>query len=860
MIPFIEKLQAYAGAEVHFDAIHKRAYSVDASIYEIEPIGIAIPKTKEALIQLVKIARDYGIPVIARGAGTGITGGCIGKGLIIDTSKYLNKILSINYEEEYAICEPGVVQDSLNQALAAQGYRLGPDTSTGDRATIGGMLANNSAGARSLYYGEMVDHVEAVELVLASGEVLRFQPVDEAVWEKKREQKDAEGRIYREVFRICEEYRQDIEKHFPKIPRRVSGYNLDKLLKPGPLNICQLIAGSEGSLGIATEIKVRICKKPKLTGICIVHFEDMVQGMHTIHDMLLHDPIALEMIDNKIIEMARLSPAVKNKLGWLSGHPRMVFVAEFAGNSLEEVAQKLTLFEADMKKKGIGYALISLTDPIQMNYVWEVRKSGLGLLLSKRTYSRAIAFIEDLSIGPAQLPSFMEKFQDYLKSLDKDAGIYGHVGPGCMHVRPYIDLRKKEELYVMEKMMEDVSDLILQHGGAMSGEHGDGLIRSWLNKKMFGERVYQAFVELKAAFDPDNRMNPGKVVHGQPLLENLRLNPDTKQVNISTFLDFSRQGGFELSADLCNGNGLCRKKTGTMCPSFQASGDEYDTTRARAQALRGVIHGQISLNGFANEEVYDVLDLCLECKGCKTECPSQVDMAKMKAEFLYHYQKKHGYSLRSRLFGHIGHINELASPFAGLFNRLVSSRLSKRLLNWIGISPQRPFPALARERFSQWMSTQAVQDSGRGEVVLYNDTYNEFNVPEIGQAACKVLNALGYKVIVPPWKCCGRPLISKGLLEEAKDKAIKVIQTLYPYAERGLKIVGLEPSCILTLKDDFEDLLQKHWPEGIEKAAVVVKACMTFDEFLHSHLEKGQLPLFFKAAGAKSAFTWSLPS
>lgn len=834
-------LQKNTDAEVHFDPIHKKVYSVDASIYEIEPLGIVLPKSKEDIFKIVKIAKDYGIPLTARGAATGITGGCLGEGLIIDTSKYLNKILTINYEEEYAIFQPGVVQDQLNKELNKRGYRLGPDTSTGDRATLGGMMANNSAGARSLRFGKMVDHVEALQMVLSSGEVLYFEAADEQTWKNKCLQNDAEGGIYREIERIRDQYREEIIHRFPHIPRHVSGYNFDELLKPGPFNICKLITGSEGTLGIATEMRVRICKKPVNMGLCIIHFNDISQGMFTIPDMLAHNPLSLEMIDKQIIERGRQSPSMRGRLDWLEENPEMIFVAEFDGNTKEETQQKLLAFQKNMREKKIGYVQVIVTDPVRMNYVWDLRKAGLGLLLSKRTYSRAIAFIEDISIGPKELPPFMEKFINYLKSVGKEAGIYGHVGSGCMHIRPFIDLRSQDERKLMQKIMEDVSDLVLQHKGAMSGEHGDGIVRSWLNQKMFGDKLYQGFVELKAAFDPDNRMNPGKIVHPAPFLENLRHSPST---TIPTFLDFSREGGLELAADLCNGNGLCRKSEKVMCPSFQATQDEYDTTRARAQALRSVMNGQLPSEDFTSHALYDVLDLCLECKGCKTECPSQVDMAKMKAEFLYQYQEKHGYSLRNRLFGHIGRINAISSPFSGAFNAIGKNKLFKSWLSWLGITPHRTLPALAKQRFSQWFQKQPKLAKNKGTVVLFNDTFMEFNSPQIGQSAVKILRALDYEVIVPSWNCCGRPLISKGFLKDARAKAIRLIEILHPFAENGIPIVGLEPSCILTIKDDFLDLIGDQMDK--KKVKTVCDACLTLDEFLASHLDRGQLPLRFK--------------
>lgn len=833
------QLRKCVRGEIHFDPMHRRVYSVDASIYEVEPIGIVIPQDKQALIDTVAVTRDFNIPIIARGAATGITGGCLGTGLIVDTSKYLNRILSIDYENEYAICEPGVVQDRLNEALSAQGYRLGPDTSTGNRATLGGMLANNAAGARSLYYGSMIDHVIATELILASGDQLRFEPLRETEFQEKCTRNNIEGHIYREVNRIRSSYKHEIEMHFPKIPRRVSGYNLNTLIQPDSINLSKLIVGSEGSLGIATEIKVKISRKPKKLGLCVIHFENPFEGMRAIETILQFHPIALEMIDHRIIEMAMKSPSTRGKLNWLQGIPQAVFVAEFSEESSQHLEQKLQDFSKEMKRLQIGFAHTILIDPIQMSHVWDVRKSGLGLLLSKRSYSRAIGFLEDLSLSPHELAPFMEKFCAYLKSKGKEAGIYGHVGAGCMHVRPYIDLRQADETHLLKTMMEEVSSMVLEHGGALSGEHGDGLIRSWLNKKMFGERLYQAFIELKAAFDPENLMNPGKVVHGLPVLKNLRIDPETITAPIQPFLDFSKEGGLALSADLCNGNGMCRKSEKLMCPSFQASGDEFHTTRARAQALRAVMNGKMPIQDFTSEGMHDVLDLCLQCKGCKTECPSEVDMAKMKTEFLHHYHKAHGSSWRDRIFASIGKVQHYGSFFPSLFNSVSSSSISKMILHRLGISSERTMPQLASKRFSKQWDLQNHHQTGKTPVVLFNDTFTEFNQPEIGISAAKVLEALGYAVIVPEWTCCGRPAISKGFLPQAKKMAAHLVATLLPYAEARIPIIGLEPSCLLTIKDDFQGLLGYSHTD----LQSVIQVATTFDEFIAQRIVDGKLPL-----------------
>ncbi len=817
--------------EVRDDDISKAVYSVDASIYEIAPLAVAVPKSRAELLTAIEIARHYSVPVIPRGAATGIAGGCIGSGLVIDTSKYLNKILEVNYDDEYAICEPGVVQSQLNAALAPHDYRLGPDTSTGNRATLGGMLANNAAGSRSLKYGRMSDHILETELVLYSGEILTFAALDNAALQRKQAQNDREGAIYREVNAILSEYGEDIRSHIPNIPRRASGYNLNELLPPNPLNISKVIAGSEGSLGIATSIRVKICRRLQLTGLCLIHCSSLREAFSLVTEILKWHPIALEMIDHKIITAGRSLPLSLQRIGWLEGDPQAVLVAEFEEGSPEKLKIRLKDFSEEMTEKHYGYSVKTLTSHNAMADVWAIREAGLGLLLSKRSYSRAIAFLEDIAVGPEHLAPFMSEFLDLLARHGKEAGCYGHVGAGCMHVRPYIDLRNPEEIETIYSLMNETSDLLLRYHGAVSGEHGDGLVRSWLNEKMFGKRVYEAFTRLKKAFDPAMLMNPGKVIATQGVTEHLRMSPAVKQIHLNTQFDFSRQGGFNLAVDLCNGNGLCRKREGLMCPSFQAYGDEFHSTRARAQSLREIVNGKLPIDALTSKELYHVLEYCLECKGCKTECPSQVDMAKMKAEFLYHYQERWGYSLRSRLFGHIATMNKLMSPIARVFNVVGNNWLSRQVLSAIGIAPERPLPPLAHQRFSQSVGQSFHGCHAADSIVLFIDTYTEFNHPEIGMSALQVLQAMGWKVIIPPWQCCGRPLISKGMLTQAKAQASKLIDHLRPYIDRNLPIVGLEPSCILTIKDDYPDLV----PSDI--ATKLAELCVPIDVFLANHLD-----------------------
>lgn len=818
-----QALRDRVNGEVRFDPVARRIYSVDASIFEVVPTAVVVPKDLISLINAVRIAGEHQIPCIARGAGTGIAGGAVGEGLIIDTSKYLKRILEINTEENYVLCEPGVVQNQLNDALAPLGYRLGPDTSTGDRATVGGMLGTNAAGAHALRFGTMADHVLAVDLILSEGESVPITALNDSEIEKLLAKDSRLSRIVKDLLRIRDSYRQEIEERFPCTPRRVSGYNIDRLIAPGPLNLPALLCGAEGSLGIVAHLKLRIVRKPSHTGLCILHFDDVMKAMEPVPDLLPFDPYALELIDDKIITAGRQSLSLRNRLSWLKGSPKALVIAEFDGDSEQELSHKLRAFHDFASSQTSSYDQSFITDEATMASVWELRKAGLGLLLSKRSYSRAIGFLEDVAVAPEKLAEFMKAFNEILLSKGKDASFYGHLGDGVVHVRPYIDLSSQSEHELMLSLMEKVTDLLVKNRGSLSGEHGDGFIRSWLNERLFGSKIYQAFREIKTAFDPHGLMNPGKIVHVPGPWPSQRLDPNVQQAKIDTFLNFAPEGGFNLAVDMCNGNAKCRSKTGLMCPSFQASDDEYHSTRARAQILRSIINGKVSPEELSGQGLYDVLDLCLQCKGCKKECPSQVDMAKMKSEFLYHYNKKHGIPLRSYVFGYVDKLNRWMQPLAPLFNRMMGMGFSKQLLSWIGITPERSLPLLARKPLSRLWKHHTAKES---DLILFNDCFTEHHQPEIGLAAQKLFTALGHHPSLCSRTCCGRPLISKGLLPQARAYAKRLLDRLYPFVEKGLPIIGLEPSCILTIKDDYASLIDD------DRTAAVADACMSSETFL----------------------------
>lgn len=804
---FSKKITESIEGEARFDDLSRTVFSSDASIYEVTPLGVVFPKTTADIETVAKLAFEESIPLIPRGAATGITGGCLGTGLIIDLSKYLNKIIQLDPDKKVAICQPGAIQDSLNKLATPYGLRLGPDTSTGNRATLGGMLANNAAGAHSLRYSCMADHVEEVKLILAGGKSLEAAPISLERWEQLA-QNDL---IYGTCWQLRHSLHQDISQAFPTIPRRVSGYNFPALLDDKYFNLCRLIAGSEGTLGIATEITVQLSPQIVLPQLCLIEFNSLLEAFRWSPQLLKYDPIALEVLDDTIMIAGKSAPAFKNGLKWLKSIPKAMLILEFEGHGAADQAHAVA--------RQFPKNSFVLSTPRDMHELWDLRKAGLGLLMSKRSYSRAIAFLEDIAVPPAQLAGFMEEFLQLLSSENKTAGVYGHAGAGCMHIRPYMDLRNEDDRLLMKKLMLATTDLLIKHQGVLSGEHGDGLVRSWLNEKLFGPKIYQGFVQFKEAFDPRHLMNPHKIVEGPPLFEHLRTHPEKK---IETFLDFSRDGGIDLAVDMCNGNGACRKREGVMCPSFQATGDENDTTRARANVLRTVMLGKNPIGDIASQGVQDILDLCISCKGCKKECPSQVDMAKLKAESLYHYHKAHGTPLRSRIFGNIGKLFSWGATFPKLSNSIANSFIGKKILSLLGVADTRPLPQIAPETFEDWAKRQDPPSNGNEKVVLFNDTFTNFTHPEIGKAAYLLLKSLGFEVIVPPWNCCGRTAISKGLLPEAKNMALTLVATLKKYS--GLPLVFLEPSCWSALVDDYHDLIKEAIP-----------SVFTLEEFLLEH-------------------------
>ena len=847
----VEELERQVEGEVRFDKMTRVLYGTDASIYQIEPIGVVIPRTAEDVVAVVETANRYDVPVLPRGGGTSLAGQTVGHAIVIDFSKYMRNVLEINAQEGWARTQPGIILDELNHHLEPHGMLFAPDPSTSNRGNVGGALGNNSCGAHSLVWGKTVDNVVDLDVILSSGDAAHFGPLDGEQLEAKMRLEGREGEIYRRLLAIGEANREEILARYPKIQRRVSGYNLDELVGGG-FNMARFVVGSEGTLVTVTEAKLRIVPSPKMKALVVLHFNELLESMEATVAALEVEPAAVEHIGSMILRQARSNLEYSRAMDFIEGDPDSILAVELVGESEAELESKMDRLEERMRRDGLGYAARRLTKSQDQANVWAVRKAGLGLMMNVPGDAKPLPFVEDTAVAPEALPQFIRRFDQIVRDHGTTAGYYGHASVGCLHIRPLIDLKGQEGVDRMVSIADQISDLVLEFGGSMSGEHGDGLVRSVWNEKMFGSRLYAAFRDVKQAFDPKGIMNPGKIVDAPPMTENLRIGPAYRTRELETGFAFSEEGSFAGAIEMCNGQGACRKVLGgTMCPSFMATRDEEHSTRGRANALRAAMSGALPPDSLTGKRLHDVLDLCLECKGCKAECPSNVDMAKLKYEFLDMYHRSNGHSLRDRFFGNIGPLSKWGSFFAPLSNWAMSTGALRDLLqSQVGIDGRRSLPEFASQSLVQWFKARGGSQAtaARGDVVLFADTFTNYNYPHLGQAAVKVLEGLGYRVLLPSVTCCGRPMLSKGMLDKAKRNARINVDRLYPYVERGIKLVGLEPSCILSFADDYVDLLG-----GDPKARAIAKSTMLIEEFVLYAQAEGSL-LEFRNPPAKLLF------
>ena len=834
----VEDLGKLVKGEVRFDPMTRALYSTDASIYQVEPIGVVLPRSEEDVIAVVETAAGHGVPVLPRGGGTSLAGQAVGRAVVLDFSKYMRSVLEIDAEQGWVRTEPGIILDELNQHLAPHGVQFAPDPSTSNRGNVGGALGNNSCGAHSILWGKTVDNVAELEVVLSDGSRTRLGPLTREGVEARSRAEGLEGGIYRRLIDIGEADREEILARYPRIQRRVSGYNLDELIGDDGFDSARFVIGSEGTLVTITQAKLKVVPLPRFKGLAVLHFRDVNESMEATVAALELEPAAVELVDEMIVKQAQSNLAYSRMMDFVEGEPGALLLAEFYGDSQAEVESKLDGIERRMAAGGLGYAVRRMTDPAQQDRVWAVRKAGLGLMMNVTGDAKPLPFVEDTAVAPEHLPEYVRRFDEIVRDHGTTAGYYGHASVGCLHIRPLIDLKQGEDIGRMESISEAVSDLVLEFGGAMSGEHGDGLVRSVWNEKMFGPRIYDAFRSVKAAFDPHGIMNPGKIVDSPPMTNDLRYTPDYRPLQLRTGLGYSAEGSFAGAVEMCNGQGACRKVTsGTMCPSYMVTRDEEHSTRGRANALRAALSGALPVDSLTSRRLYDVLDLCLECKGCKAECPSNVDMAKLKYEFLDRYHKANGYPLRNRVFGSIAALSKAGSFMAPLSNWLLESDGGREMLErYAGIDRRRRLPSFSSQTFEQWFRARETTgtEGARGVVVLLPDTFTNYNHPELGRAAVKVLERLGYSVVVPATVCCGRPMLSAGMIDRARANAAANVDTVHPYVAQGAKVVGLEPSCILTFRDEYLDLLDD---DG--RVSSIADASMLIEEFVAEAITDG---------------------
>ncbi len=867
----VRHLRKHIAGEVRFDDTSRHLYATDASHYQIHPLGVVIPKTLDDLTASVQIAADLGVPITARGGGTSLTGQSIGPGVVIDCSKYLNAIGEVDVTGRQVRVQPGVVLDQLNRELARFGLAFGPDVATASRATLGGMIGNNSAGARSIVYGQTVDHIRSLSAILSDGIRTEFGPLTPTEYERKLELRTREGDAYRAADTAVRENAREIAARTPRIVRKVSGYNLAGVLasrashgtgaeyRPpvntggSPNSLVPLLVGSEGTLAVVAEAELALVPRPKHRGLLVPQFDSLAAALDALAMCLELGPSAVELMDKMLIDLARQQRSLKDTMATVRGRPEALLMVEFSSDDAADVSYRVHELERRLGPAVGLVAAVPALDPALRDPLWALRSSAVPLLWGMAGDRKPITFCEDCAVAPERLPEFAARFREIFHRHGTDGAFYGHASVGCLHIRPVLNLHDPNDVITMRRIMEEVTDLVLRFNGSLSGEHGDGLVRSEWNRKMFGPVVYEAFRQVKRGFDPENVLNPGKIVDAPAMEENWRVPPGPLPADPPTVLDFSKQGGFFRSAEVCNGSGVCRKtQGGAMCPSYRATKDEKDTTRGRANALRIALAGDegegvkgrrgegeqadnhpftpSSLHPLSSRWIADVMDLCLSCKACKSECPANVDVAKLKAEFLQAF-----YANRARPIGHlfvknIHRLSPLAARFAGFNNWLARRPFLRRVMESIaGIDRRRSLPELHREHFRRWFTRRMKDEGGRmkenretvgrssvhpssfilhpsRKVVLLDDCFTTFQEPQIGRAAVTLLERAGFTVELAG-VCCGRAMISKGFLTDARRLAQEGIAKLDRYAAVGVPILGLEPSCILSLADEWPELV-----------------------------------------------------
>ncbi len=883
------ELSSVVRGDVRFDGTSRMLYSTDASLYQIQPVGVVIPRTADDVQAVVEIAAKRRVPVLARGGGSSLAGQTVGAAIVLDFSKYMDRILALDVDAMTVKTEPGITVTTLNAALAPHGLMLGPDPASADRATMGGSAANNATGSHSILYGMLADNITETGVVLSDGSLARFGPVESDALKAMAKRDGLEGALYATIPNLVIGSINDILISFPKHWRRTSGYMLDRLaagLIPAEqrsllsfdsrfrpeisdprninyFNLAQLMTGSEGTLAVMTDLTVKLVKRPTRTAIAVLHFDHVVAACAAVPDILETAPSACELLDKQLMDLARAQREWAKRLNFVIGDPAAVLLTEYYGETEAELEGKIDHLQQHLKNHGYNGAFLRVMDPIEQKIVWTVRKAGLNLLMGQRGDFKPVPGIEDVSVPQEHLAAYIDNILSYARSKGDIPGVavYAHASAGCLHVRPLLNTKTARGVELLQDLGSYACDLALSYGGTMSGEHGDGLARSPYNEKLFGPALYKTMQEVKRTFDPNNIMNPGKIVDAAPLTNNLRFGPDYRTIELDTVFDWEKDGGFAKAVEMCNGAGVCRKiDIDNMCPTFMATREESSSTRGRANTLRNALAGRIPHEELFSDDAFAIIHQCMGCKACKTECPSAVDMAKIKFEYLIQYYRRHGVPIFNRLMGMLPVLDELlfklGRPFIPLVNWGMGTALGKEIFSLIGVDKRRSMPTYADETFEDWFRRRSQNRSKvppvtyypNGPVMIFNDTWVQYNETQIGKAMVRLLEAAGYEVFISAGrKCCGRTLITGGQGDKAVPWIDHNVALLTPYVMRGIPIIGVEPSCILTLRDDYLDLASDK-----DRAKILASGCFTFEEFIERELHAGRFNPMWKRDSVKA--------
>ena len=846
----LEQLAQSLEGSLFFDDLHKTIYSTDASVYKIKPIAVAVPKTEQDIIELIQFANAHKISLTPRTAGTSLAGQTVGSGIIVDVSKHFTEIISVDVVNKTVTVQPGVIRDELNLFLKPYGLFFGPNTSTSNRCMMGGMVGNNSSGTTSIRYGVTRDKIQEIKTLLSDGSKVVFNEISSQEFIKKTKGNTLENTIYKTIFEELSnpETQKEIVAEFPKpeIHRRNTGYAVDLLLKSDlfsgsepTLNLGKLLCGSEGTLAFTTEITLKVDDLPPANNIMVVaHYHTIQESLESVLVAMKHHLYTCEMMDDTILDCTKNNrEQAKNRL-FIEGNPKAIMMFEVASNSKEDAENQANALIADLQNNNFGYALIKLYGD-DIDKIIELRKAGLGLLGSIVGDNKAADSIEDTAVELSDLPNYIDEFAAMMKKHGQEAIYYAHAGAGELHLRPVLNLKKTEDLKLFRTIATEVAHLVKKYRGSLSGEHGDGIVRGEFIPFMIGEKNYELLKRIKVGFDPNAIFNPGKIVNSPKMDENHRVISGRIEPEIQTIQDFSDSLGILRAAEKCNGSGDCRKLPsagGTMCPSYRATKNEKDTTRARANALRDYLTHSDKENKFNHQELYEVFDLCVSCKACASECPSNVDVSALKSEFLYQYQKKNGFSFRNKIFANNAKLNKLGSLFPSLTNFILNQSLVKKSM---GIAPEREVPLLAKTTFRKWLKSNGNFNTNKNntrKVYLFCDEFTNYYDVSVGIDTFELLTKLGYEVLVIDHEESGRAFISKGFLEEAQAVANKNLAIFKNLISENVPLIGIEPSAVLTFRDEYLRLATDK-----EVAQKIAKNAFTIEEFFKIEIEKGTI-------------------